>query len=82
MTCSCQSCHHSEPRSEESEEESEQETIDESEEEQESDGHQDESDGEQDACESHQPGKAGYDDSVSRCRDDDGRFISCVNVGC
>ena len=83
MTCACQSCNYLEPQSQEEEEEAEEggdeETIEENDDD-ESD--EEETIKENDECEAYQPGVAGYDDSVERCRDNDRRFISSDDIGC
>jgi len=86
MTCACQSCNcsenYSEPQSEEEEEEVEEGSDEETETIEENDNESDEETIEENECEAYQPGVAGYDDSVGRCRDHDGRFISCDDIGC
>jgi len=71
--CHCKTCTTTEDEdSVESEEETEETEEEETEEEEE----------EEDECEECQPGHAGCDSDIGRCRDDDGKFISCEDIGC
>jgi len=75
MTCACSEPQSQEEGEEEVEEGSDEETIEEN------DNESDEEETiEENGCEAYQPGVAGYDDSVGRCRDNDGRFISCDDL--